>query len=596
MRAGRARGYVRLPQLFVVVAGLAGCAADASSASLGNSEGHLDSPCMFDPKAGTMTISVAAGDQLVLTRRKDGALLANGETCGRASYSTAKTITITENAAAPGDEDVTLDFSGGLFGTGAAAGPGIRINLGSGDDAIAIRMTAAADKVAFGAAGITTNADTYVDLIATSASSISYSVSLGAGSDTFTGQGISAKDTPFLGNLVVSGGDGNDKLIGGDGDDQLFGGAGNDSLKGGLGDDLCAGDAGDDVFDESRPASGSNGDDVYQDSAGSKDTVDYSTRKTPLAVDIEVAASGSNDDGELELGEADQLDTGIDILLGGSASDTLGGDDFANTISGGAGDDVIAGGGGKDILNGDAGNDRFDEGDGANGADVFKGGAGIDTVDYGQRTTALLITMDGHPTSGERASNEGDNIPVDVENCIGGSGNDDMTGSTLNNVLAGGGGADTLRGGAGNDRFDEGDASNGGDTFVGGSGIDTVDYSARSQSVSVTMDGVAADDGESGEHDAVKTDIEVCLGGSGPDTLVGSSHADEIHGGDGDDILHGGAGNDDLSGEGGDDTLYGDDGDDTLDGGDDFSGDTLDCGSGDDIAENGESTTQCEIG
>ncbi len=599
MAARRAMRALRLRTLLSLWLGLTGCAADTAERGddpdeIGGFLAPLSTPCAFDAKQRTMTVVVESGEQLTLTRRKDGALLVNGDVCGKATVSATKVISITENAGAPGDEDVVLDMTPGLIGLGANTGPGIRVALGSGDDSLAIRTGDGADKVSMGGAGIMLNGDTYVDVTVTSSGTVAYSISLAKGNDTFTAQGTSARDTPFPDPVVVTGGDGDDKLTGGNGDDQLSGGNGNDWLKGGLGDDVCAGGAGDDVYDESRPASGTNGNDRYTDTAGTKDKLDYSTRTSALVIDIEPAGPGSNDDGELAVGEADQVDPGIDILLGGSGSDQLSGDDGANTISGGAGDDVIAGGAGADTLSGDVGNDTFDEGSAPNGADVFKGGAGIDTIDYSARSTGVTVTMDGKAADdGDTASHEGDRIPLDIENCLGGSGADDITGNTSDNVLAGGAGADVLRGGAGRDRFDEGDSANGGDTFLGGAGIDIIDYSARSQPLIVTMDGAAANDGESNEHDNVTGDIEVIQGGTAGDDLTGTPRADEINGGDGDDVLHGGAGDDTISGEAGNDTLYGEAGDDTLDGGDDV--DTLDCGPDDDISFDGETTIQCEI-
>ena len=80
---------------------------------------------------------------------------------------------------------------------------------------------------------------------------------------------------------------------------------------------------------------------------------------------------------------------------------------------------------------------------------------------------------------------EGDQIDSDVENVIGGSGNDVIWGSGFQNILiggagndciVGGGGADTFYGGAGNDRFFAyGDESNN-ERIVGGEGKDFAQY------------------------------------------------------------------------------------------------------------------------
>src|SRR5213075_615176 len=108
---------------------------------------------------------------------------------------------------------------------------------------------------------------------------------------------------------------------------------------------------------------------------------------------------------------------------------------------------------------------------------------------------------------------EGDAVVPDVENVIGGSGDDTLIGSADANVLSGGFGDDTLDGGAG------------ADVLNGGPGTaDLADYSGRAAAnpVTVTLDGVA-NDGGSGENDNVGTDVENIDGGAGDDTLIGSS-------------------------------------------------------------------------
>jgi hypothetical protein len=68
-----------------------------------------------------------------------------------------------------------------------------------------------------------------------------------------------------------------------------------------------------------------------------------------------------------------------------------------------------------------------------------------------------------------------------------------------------------------------------------------------------------AGDGEAGENDNVATDVEVLLGGSGPDVLTGNSGDNTIQGNGGDDLLDGGAGADSLfGGDGIDKATYAD--------------------------------------
>lgn len=254
------------------------------------------------------------------------------------------------------------------------------------------------------------------------------------------------------------------------------------------------------------------------------------------------------------------------------------------TVYGGDGDDVLNGGDGDDALNGGLGNDTFKTHSSADGADVYRGDAGTDKLDYSGRTTALSVVMDGAFASGEGVSAllgpaaEADTVGADVEDLVGGSGNDALQGNLLANRLFGGNGndwisggpagdctvdIDVLDGGANDDVFAQGSVSDCGDTMSGGSGTDRVDYQLRSANLFISLDG-GANDGAAGEQDNVKTDIEIAIGGAGADTLSGSPNADELHGGPQDDVISGAGGDDVLIGDSGNDTLNGEGGNDTF--------------------------------
>ena len=245
-------------------------------------------------------------------------------------------------------------------------------------------------------------------------------------------------------------------------------------------------------------------------------------------------------------------------LTGGAGNDILTGGDGADTLNGGTDADVLNGGAGIDTLNGDWGDDSLT---GGTGADVFNGGAGTDVADYSTRVSAVTIWIDALANDGAPA--EGDFVKTDVENAIGGSGNDTMLGGALANVLWGGAGHDSIDGEAGNDTLDGGD---GDDSLAGGAGTDIVTYAGRVAPVTVTLDGLSGD-GAVGEDDTVRTDIETVVGGTGDDTLIGSAVADTLSGGPGADVLRGEAGADVLNGDDGEDTLEGGAGGDTHTGG-----------------------------
>jgi Ca2+-binding RTX toxin-like protein len=577
---------------------------------------------------GTLTITSAVSETIIVGKRAvDSAILVNGVQYGGVTAATLKKLIITGTA---GDQVVILDFLGGAFAPGTATARGIVIDLGAQtvSNELHIRGSSGADTFAVGTDGISFGTDAFRDIDVTWTNTTT-TFALAAGNDTFTatlgGKGVTGTAAVAL---TVYGGTGNDVLTGGAGADRLFGGAGTDTLSGGAGNDVLSGEAGADVISQGADKDGNDqihcGTEAVVDPLKPvADTVSYALRGTALARDetslvtvgtsdgerVQVTVGGActdanadlvcdldavnglptylNDDGQIvETGgtfvggvmtaattvaadETDSVAADCEIVLGGLDNDILTGDDADNTLSGGPGNDVLTGNGGDDVLSGDADNDTFDESTTVLGAggDTFNGGAGTDTVDYHSRSGSVTVTMDGK-TADDGESGDLDNVKADVENILGGAGADTITGNALNNKLTGNAGADTLSGAAGDDTFDEGTTSNDGDVFIGGAGVDTVDYSARTVAIDVTMDGVAADDGESGEADSVGADIENLTGGTGVDSIVGN---------DLDNVIHGGAGADTL--------LSGGDGDDFLDGDADVAVSVL-CGDGDDIAVN----------
>ena len=146
-----------------------------------------------------------------------------------------------------------------------------------------------------------------------------------------------------------------------------------------------------------------------------------------------------------------------------------------------------------------------------------------------------------------------------IENCIGGSGNDSVTGNAADNRLYGRAGADTLLGGAGDDRLNGGA---GADRLEGGEGLDLLDCSGNASirlnlATQVVSGGHATGDSFSG--------IEGAIGSARSDTFIGDRNDNVFWGRSGNDRLVGGAGNDRLNGGRGADTLSGGAGRDVLD-------------------------------
>jgi Ca2+-binding RTX toxin-like protein len=295
---------------------------------------------------------------------------------------------------------------------------------------------------------------------------------------------------------------------------------------------------------------------------------------------------------------------GNDVISGGLGNDTIDGEAGADDLRGYLGDDTLNGGDGNDIFRADLG---------ADGADVMNGGSGVDTATYGESHDPLTLSLDDLPNDGPPGS--ADNVHTDVENLIGGAGNDTLSGSAQPNSLDGGpgndtesgadgddavdggggddnlggdGGNDGVDGGTGNDRVGGGtgddslngasgddsvDGGPGADSMHGGDGVDLADYSSRTQGVAVQLDDVPGD-GEVGENDNVDADVENVNGGSGPDTLIGSGAGNALDGGGGEDYSDGGPGADTLTGGDAGDVLR------TRGSGDP---DTINCGPGPDF-------------
>jgi Ca2+-binding RTX toxin-like protein len=169
---------------------------------------------------------------------------------------------------------------------------------------------------------------------------------------------------------------------------------------------------------------------------------------------------------------------GNDVLIGGFGDDQLFGGTGNDVIVGDDGFDGIHGNTGNDVMYGGPGGDTFGESPTSDGADVMIGGVDSDTVSYSRRDSGVRVTLDGLANDG--ASGEGDQVGVipwqtvtwpDVENVNGGDGNDVLVGSIVDNFLVSRGGADTVRGLAGDDTIDVQDHVPD-DTVNGGNGAD----------------------------------------------------------------------------------------------------------------------------
>lgn len=313
----------------------------------------------------------------------------------------------------------------------------------------------------------------------------------------------------------VVGSTANDKIRGDDGDNRLNGHHGNDKVQGGDGKDTLVGGGGGDDLDGGQ---------------GATDVADYGSSYRGVDVSL---TRGTGLGGHAE---GDTLKN-IESLNGSWHDDVLTGDDLANRLYGNHGDDQINGGAGNDWLRG------------GHGHDTLNGGDGIDVVDYAESEYGVQVHLGtgigdyGHAT--------GDTY-VDIENVVGSSQRDILTGGDGNNKLIGGDGDDDLNGGDGKDTLIGGA---GADNFDGGDGnADIVSYKDAAEGVTVDL----ATGGTAGEAAGdTYVNVEMVYGTQFDDTITGDEANNRLVGFDGNDTLDGADGNDTLIGGLGGDTLTG---------------------------------------
>ncbi|MEZ0233213.1 MAG: beta strand repeat-containing protein [Methylophilaceae bacterium] len=364
-----------------------------------------------------------------------------------------------------------------------------------------------------------------------------------------------------LGADTLNGGAGNDSLVGDGGDDSLNGGLGNDTLVGGDGNDYYIVNAIGDVVNETGTVDSDND---YIESTISIDLVHYAgVENIVLTGTAALFAKGD--------------DLTANVIVGNAGANKLEGLAGNDTLIGFAGNDTLDGGLGADIMDGGAGNDTYivdDEDDIVN--ESFTGAAsGIDTIKISAAYTGVS----------REATPDVENIDASLF-----TGDIELIGNELANILIGGSGDDEL------------DGVDGVDTLKGGDGDDTyyVDLKTTgtlTKTVASLQDSIVELVNQGRDKVEIYGDIvlskasTITLAVNLEDldashtnltllNLTGNAVANEITGNAGANIILGLAGNDELDGGEGNDSLDGGVGDDVLSGGED--NDTLIGGIGTD--------------
>ncbi len=188
--------------------------------------------------------------------------------------------------------------------------------------------------------------------------------------------------------------------------------------------------------------------------------------------------------------------SGVERVIGTNFNDNITGDAEDNELIGRAGSDLINAGDGEDRLFGGSGNDTLfglNDNDflhGGLGNDSIDGGDGVDTVSFANAVpdTALGVLTAGNFGAGVNVNlfigNSsgvfGSDSISNVENLIGSSGNDTLSGDLGDNVISGGRGNDLMFGNNGDDVLvledgeDQAYGGDGDDTFAVGAGKATI--------------------------------------------------------------------------------------------------------------------------
>ncbi len=238
---------------------------------------------------------------------------------------------------------------------------------------------------------------------------------------------------------------------------------------------------------------------------------------------VELAGGGTADRAKLTVSFALAVSDNIEFLETTNAAlataINLSGNEVAQTITGNAGANVLKGFGGKDVLD---------------------GLAGLDTADFSDKTLAVVATLNGAVAVNVIVGGVTEDSIKNIENLIGGSALDTLTGDGLANILNGGveALADILRGGLGNDTYIINSA---GDNIIELVGGGTGDRAKASVSFALA----AGDNIEFLEtaNAALATLINL-TGNEIAQTITGNAGANTLSGAGGNDLLTGGLGAD----------------------------------------------------
>jgi Ca2+-binding RTX toxin-like protein len=579
--------------------------------------------------AGAMTLDGGAGNDSVVARAADGAVIILGDGVDTIGFDPREPapsrVTVLDFQAGSGGDrlDLTAYFEAVLVGWDRDANPfatGDARLVASGADTILQIRDAAGLRDLITLRNVTPAAlrpENLGGYAGDGGASPGVSFTGGFGPDTFSGgpgadviggQGGPDSLSGAAGADLLQGGDSSDTITGGTGADTIDGQAGGDDLTGADGVDLVRGGDGDDVIRETFATNdrvfgeggadriitsfaGNTSGEFLVDGGDGDDRIFYSTNgfgTNPGIGTVRLVGGAGNDVITLSGGpflsgvnqvivDAGEGSDRIEVSGRSSYQVTLGaGADVLQTPSSATPDLVVTDFNvAQDRIQSFVGPLRVAQRGfetivqlGVNAPD------GWVTVARLQGVTATSLTAANYIDVRADAWIVGEATPdvlsVGPEGRVDGGGGDDLVqGAAGADTLRGASGADTLMGDAGSDSLN-GDV--GDDRVFAGDGADTIVESSGAN----YLRGDAGNDTIQGG-----TEFDDINGNTGDDTLSGYFGDDWVVGGKDNDRLFGGAGNDLVYGNLGSDTCDGGEGNDIVRGGQD--NDTLSGGMGDDF-------------
>lgn len=457
---------------------------------------------VIESGAGDDFVASGAGDDTIIDGRGDDTYQGGdgiSDLIDYSGYSNSVVIDMSvvdangySTAAVSGDTDLLRDIENVITGNAADTVTGSStdniIETGDGNDTLSGSL---GNDILNGGDGYDTADFSY--------SAVAFTIDLGTNigggfyAATSAVQNVQVKDIEYI---IATSFD--DELIGGADDDFFEGLGGNNSFGWSAGDDIFAATGGTGALYYADANSVDVASDLTDDLDFDMSSFDAGT----LRFDVNIAA----------LGKVDSVSLNVDTIYAGLGDDSMYGDD---------GDQIFYGGLGDDVLSGRAGDDTLDAGDGVDFvcggndddliyasedgvADEYDGEAGVDTLVLDGTGGDVVLDLAAELMTSVLFGND---VVRGIENVTGTSLDDVIRGNASDNIFTGGIGNDTLEGRGGDD------------SLIGGAGADSL------------------------------------YGGDNNDFLDGGNNDDFLDGGDGDDVLRGGLGANAMDGGDGTDTL-----------------------------------------